>query len=346
MQTARVITRSPEDAGGLVDQLRRYGYAVEIVAPGQSSQSEADLEIEMELCNAADALDRAAELANADDSDVYVAAGCFHEEKLCAPAAFVVEPRLSAVDTMNGVAAGMRNKRDLLAKALREQRAMMREVRIAQRLRREQEAARHAVEHAESERLANEAEVARVEEEQERIALQQREEAAERRIAESEKAELARAIRRVEWESPYVPPPPRRASHWRLAFVMAAIFAAVLTLGWSAATRTRVSPLPPAMVIGHPSLEEQTPFGAVTVRPPVAKPVVTSQPAGSSPAAKPSAMQQGSTAPKHAKPSRVKREHQSVRTEDAEGAAAQTAPAQPRAQSPQNATLRRYSDIE
>jgi hypothetical protein len=68
-----------------------------------------------------------------------------------------------------------------------------------------------------------------------------------------------------------------------------------------------------------------------------------------------------STLPKHIKetrkPSRLKREHKYIRTADAEAAdvaedqvrrvpPSQTAPAQTRSQSPQNATLKRYSDME
>lgn len=360
MQKARVITRSLEGAGHLADQLRSYGYAVEIVAPDQLNQSDADIEIEMEFCTVAEALDRAAELAQADDSDVYVAAGCFREEKLPAPAEVVVASRLSAVDTVNGVAAGLQNKRDLLAKALREQRALMREARISQRQRREQEAARQAVQQAERARLAKQAEVARVTEEQKRIALQQYEEAAQRRIAQAEKAELARSIRRVERESPYVPPPPRRTREWRLAFVIAAIFAAVLTLGWSAATRAPVSPLPPGMVNGHSSLEEQTPFGAATIRPPIAKPASTLLPAASLPVSKPSAMPQvvQRTSPKHSKSGHFRREHQSTRTDDARTAVdvaddevrhvlpSQPVPTQPHSASPPHASLKRYSDLQ
>jgi hypothetical protein len=362
MQKARIITRSPEKTGHLADQLREHGYEVEIVAPNQKNLPHADLEIEVESCSVVEALDRAAELARADEGDVYVAAGCFHEEKVAASAEIAVPLRPTVADTVSGVAAGLQNKRDLLAKALREQRALMREARIAQRQRREQEAARQAAQQAERALLAKQAEAKRMAEEQKRIAFQQREIAAQRRIAQAEKAEISHLICLTESDTSYVPRPTPRTREWRLAFAIAAIFAAALTLGWSTAIRTRTSPLPPDMVNGHPSVEQQTPFGAATIRPPITPPPA-SIPATPRPAAKPSAIPRVSQSapPKQAKAagkaSRVRHKYQSTKM-DGGGAAdvaddqtrrvapPRTTPAQPRPQSPQNATLRRYSDME
>jgi hypothetical protein len=353
MQKARVITRSPEDAGHLADQLRSLGYTVEIVAPGLLDLPPVELEIEMESCSAVEALDRAAELASADDSDVYVGAGCFPEEKPPAPAQVVVASHLSAADTVNGVAAGLKNKRDLLAKALREQRALMREARIAQRQRREQEAVRQAARESERRRLAAQAEAARVVEEQNRIVLQQQQEEDQRRVAQAERAELARSIYQAKMDSPYVAPPKRRTHEWRLAFAIAAIFAAMLALGWSAATRGPISPMSRSIVNGRSV--EQTPFGAAIIRP---VPESMQSPTASAPTAKPSAAvpRSQSAPPKAARNAvRLKREHRLRLTHHADDIVAddetrrvtpsQAKPAQP-AQSPQHATLRRYSDME
>ncbi len=278
MQKVRLITRFPANAGAIADQLRSRGYEVEIAAPGTTELRRVDLEIEMESCGVAEALGRAAELAREDDADVYVAAGCFPEEKSLPSTALVISAPPSVTDTVNGVAAGLQNKRDLLAKALREQRALMREARIAQRQRREQEAALQAVKRDERARLEQQAEILRVKEEQKRIALQQEEEKAMRRIAQAEQMGRARALRRTENRLPAVPALTRRTHEWRLAFAIATVFAAVLTLGWSASTRSPVTLLPQGLVNGRPPVEEQTPFGAATIRPSIASPALPSNP--------------------------------------------------------------------
>ncbi len=357
MQKARVITRSPENAGAIADQLRSYGYEVEIATPGGVGLPTVDLEVEIEFRGSTQALDRAAELAREDDADVYVAAGCFPQERSLPSAAVVIPVRPSIADTVNGVAAGLQNKRDLLAKALREQRALMREARIAQRQRREQEAARHAVQSVERARLQEQAEALRVAEEQKRIAAQQDEEAAMRRIAEAEQIERARALRRTERRLPDVLARTRRTHDGRIAFAIATAFAAVLTLGWSASTRTPMPPLSQRLVNGRPSVEQQTPFGAAIIKPPGVNPSKLNLPAA--PTMKPSAALQeapGASANLKRNTKHIRRKH-SIQTHAAGRSQdvaedqvrrvppSQPAPAQPRTQSPQHASLKHYSDM-
>ncbi|HET8667805.1 MAG TPA: hypothetical protein VFM10_07470 [Terriglobales bacterium] len=146
MPIARIITRCAEDASAVIRRLHALGYRVETVAPGETSDHRADLEISLESQKPNTVLNRAAELL-LPDADIYIAAGVF-------PAA-EQEPNQgdsatrnhadsqvpNATDTVNGVAAGLQNKRDLLAKALRERRAAMRTAR--QQNERRQEAIMH-----------------------------------------------------------------------------------------------------------------------------------------------------------------------------------------------------------
>ena len=75
MPLARILTRNPERTAGLSSQLKQQGYSVEVARPDQTNLAPADLEIEFEVCERADVLDRAADLATELGADVAVAPG-------------------------------------------------------------------------------------------------------------------------------------------------------------------------------------------------------------------------------------------------------------------------------
>jgi hypothetical protein len=75
MPLARIFTRNPEGTADLSGQLRQQGYTVEVARPEQANLAPADLEIEFEVCERADVLARAANLATELDADVAVAPG-------------------------------------------------------------------------------------------------------------------------------------------------------------------------------------------------------------------------------------------------------------------------------
>jgi hypothetical protein len=75
MPLARILTRNPERTADLSSQLKQQGYSVEVARPDQTNLSPADLEIEFEICERADVLDRASDLATELGADVAVAPG-------------------------------------------------------------------------------------------------------------------------------------------------------------------------------------------------------------------------------------------------------------------------------
>ena len=75
MPLARIFTRNPEGTADLSGQLRQQGYTVEVARPDQTNLAPADLEIEFEVCERADVLHRAANLAAELDADVAVSPG-------------------------------------------------------------------------------------------------------------------------------------------------------------------------------------------------------------------------------------------------------------------------------
>src|SRR5579859_7665353 len=75
MPLARIFTRNPEGTTDLSGQLRQQGYTVEVARPDQTNLAPADLEIEFEVCERADVLHRAANLAAELDADVAVSPG-------------------------------------------------------------------------------------------------------------------------------------------------------------------------------------------------------------------------------------------------------------------------------
>ena len=75
MPLARIFTHHPERTAALSNQLQQQGYTVEVASPDQLDLAPADLEIEFELCERADVLERAAGLADEFQADIAVAPG-------------------------------------------------------------------------------------------------------------------------------------------------------------------------------------------------------------------------------------------------------------------------------
>lgn len=75
MPLARILTRFPEHAGSLSNELRRRGFTVEFSRPELAGKAPADLEIDFEICPEPDALSRASELAEQLHADVAVSPG-------------------------------------------------------------------------------------------------------------------------------------------------------------------------------------------------------------------------------------------------------------------------------
>jgi hypothetical protein len=80
MPLARILTHHPERTAALSSQLQQQGYTVEVVNPDQAHLSPADLEIEFEICERADVLERAAGLADELQADIAVAPGVIQSE--------------------------------------------------------------------------------------------------------------------------------------------------------------------------------------------------------------------------------------------------------------------------
>jgi hypothetical protein len=80
MPLARILTHHPERTAALSSQLQEQGYTVEVVNPDQAHLSPADLEIEFEICERADVLERAAGLADELQADIAVAPGVIQSE--------------------------------------------------------------------------------------------------------------------------------------------------------------------------------------------------------------------------------------------------------------------------
>jgi hypothetical protein len=93
MPLARIFTRNPEGTADLSGQLRQQGYTVEVARPDQTNLAPADLEIEFEVCERADVLHRAADLAAELDADVAVSPGVLKPAVQPAPApSMAVQP--------------------------------------------------------------------------------------------------------------------------------------------------------------------------------------------------------------------------------------------------------------
>jgi hypothetical protein len=79
MPLARILTRFPEQANALSQELRQHGYTVEFSNPEAAGKPPADLEIDFEICAEPDALGRATELADEFHADVAISPGVLEE---------------------------------------------------------------------------------------------------------------------------------------------------------------------------------------------------------------------------------------------------------------------------
>jgi len=85
MPLARILTRFPEQAGALCEELRQHGYTVEFSSPEVVDKPPADLEIDFELCAEPDALSRATDLADQLQADVAVSPGVLQMPRAAEP---------------------------------------------------------------------------------------------------------------------------------------------------------------------------------------------------------------------------------------------------------------------
>jgi hypothetical protein len=103
MPLARIFTRNPEGTADLSGQLRQQGYIVEVARPDQTNLAPADLEIEFEVCERADVLNRAANLAAELDADVAVSPGVLKPAVQPSPEPDMGEQRVAEPVTENVV---------------------------------------------------------------------------------------------------------------------------------------------------------------------------------------------------------------------------------------------------
>jgi hypothetical protein len=75
MPLARIFTCYPQQTASLSEQLQQQGYEVEVLSPDQAPDTLADLEIQLEVCDPADVLRRATELAARLHADIAIAPG-------------------------------------------------------------------------------------------------------------------------------------------------------------------------------------------------------------------------------------------------------------------------------
>jgi hypothetical protein len=101
MALARIFTTYNEHAAVLCRQLKEQGYSVEVLKPEELPAAPADLEIQLEVCDPADVLRRAAELAEQLHADIAIAPGVLMAEAaevapVADPAPAVAPPELTA----------------------------------------------------------------------------------------------------------------------------------------------------------------------------------------------------------------------------------------------------------
>ena len=76
MPLARIITEHAEEALELAIQLRSRGFDVETVAPGQVSEAPADLEIQLDACDAQEVVARVMNFSGGgEEPSIFIAPG-------------------------------------------------------------------------------------------------------------------------------------------------------------------------------------------------------------------------------------------------------------------------------
>ena len=205
MAIARIITRSPEEVGALVEELHAAGYDVEVLAPDELRMTPAEVEIVAEKVSRGEAWKEARKLARRADADLFISPNVFTDDValergnvfLDAPRAALAKLRSWQTGRAERAAAAQAEKdeRRRVHAEEAEQRRQEREVALAERRaadekRREQEALeqeRRRTEEAEAKR-AREAMLLREREERARTAAQEKE---RRRLEQEERLRLA-----------------------------------------------------------------------------------------------------------------------------------------------------------
>ena len=99
MPVARILTRYPDYAHTLSQQLEQLGYMVEVCHPDQPASSRADIEIDLEVCSQSEVVDRATELAMEFNTEVAVAPRALQFEAPAAEPVRAVESQPELVAT-------------------------------------------------------------------------------------------------------------------------------------------------------------------------------------------------------------------------------------------------------
>ncbi len=344
MQKARIVSTSLDDANLFAEQLRAEKFAVEVTQPGESPLDEVDLEIMLEHCSQESALDRAAEIANRTHADIYVEPGAFDKvPPKKANDVPLLQP--SVVDTINGIAAGLQNKRDLMAKALREQRALARQNRLTPRTQMESDTPLWRLPDADTEPAWRKQGVQPKLEEETSVRKKAGHVSSKRN--QPEPAPEMEDGQRTRITS-------SRTREMRAAFAIAALCSVIMTILWAAALRMPRSPLSGAS--GLKGVEQRVPFEEATSKP--AQTSLAQEPDHSSQSLVTSSQFPSPVTRKVRKPEAALVSHRTPANKGDEIIAedqvvyigsrgtqkTQSRPSRPSA--PQNASLRRYSDIK
>ncbi len=260
MSIARILTRSPQEAEPLAAQLRARGYTVEILAPDAETHTDVEVEVTLECCDANDALAHTTDLA-AGDLDIWVARGTFAD---AAPAPSVQEPKADfaapeAVVTQPYVERERsRVMRDFAQAAGA---AFRHAIRRAREYASAAAAGAGVLAHGIKTRIATQG-----------TAWRQRRTEAQRQAIAARRTSAARIPRRLVPQRrpaaarlPVIRRTRSRDYEWRTAGIFSVGLAAAIMVGWAAANRRPATPLPTSVLIRSSNVEQDVPFGPVTV---------------------------------------------------------------------------------
>jgi hypothetical protein len=96
MPLARIFTCYPQQTSALSEQLQQQGYEVEVLSPDQAPDTLADLEIQLEVCDPADVLRRATDLAARLHADIAIAPGALQAAPAISAPTFLEEEQIPA----------------------------------------------------------------------------------------------------------------------------------------------------------------------------------------------------------------------------------------------------------
>ncbi len=305
MPVARIITRTPQDAELIAGQLRARGYAVEIAAPGVPQRGSASLEINLDACDPEEALHRAGELAKAG-ADVFVTAGTFslteapasREQQQHAVAS--VEPAQHPAwqpepQTASEHSSLMRDLVNVAGPAFMAAAHRLRELTVAGA--RGACALTFSALAAARDRMGDAVADVNVyfarRSEQRRRAQQQR----QPQQARTQRTMVSTAVSRPKPQPqparlPVIRRTRSRDYEWKTAGMFSLALAIGITLAWAAANQHPATPVPASVVMRSNSVQQQVPFGPVTLpapakpsrqaaprtKPSASKPAVATQP--------------------------------------------------------------------